>query len=90
MKQISLLLLLLVLACQSVLSAPSGINSVLITFSSVSEVKVGDQFTVDVLVEDVVDLAGWQMDLLFNSDILEFEQVEEGSFLKQGGGQTFW
>ena len=57
---------------------------------SVSDVKVGDQFTVDVLVKGVIDLAGWQTDLLFDSDILEFKQVEEGSFLKQGEGQTFW
>ena len=81
---------MLVWASQSFLLAPSEINSALIAFSSVSEVKVGDQFTVDVLVESVVDLAGWQANLLFDSDILEFKQVEEGSFLKQEGGQTFW
>ena len=66
------------------------LNTTTISFSSVSDVKVGDKFTIDVLVEDVIDLAGWQMDLLFDSEILEFTQVEEGSFLKQGGGQTFW
>ena len=69
---------------------PASVVPVSISFSSVSEVKVDDQFTIDVLVEGVVDLAGWQMDLLFNSDILEVQQVEEGSFLKKGGGQTFW
>ena len=55
-----------------------------------SSVRVGDTFTVHVNAEKVTDLAGWQFDLTFDSDVLEAVEVNEGSFLKRGGGTTFF
>ncbi len=55
-----------------------------------TRVRVGDTFTVHVNAEKVADLAGWQFDLTFDSDVLEAVEVNEGSFLKRGGGTTFF
>jgi len=45
----------------------------------------GETFTVDVSIEDVTDLFGWEFDLNFNPNVLEALSVTEGPFLKQGG-----
>ena len=55
-----------------------------------TSVRVGDAFTVHVNAEKVTDLAGWQFDLIFDSDVLEAVEVKEGGFLKKGGGTTFF
>lgn len=48
-------------------------------------VKVGDVFTVPIDVSDVNDLFGFQFDLSYDSSVLEFVSIEEGSFLNRGG-----
>ena len=55
-----------------------------------TSVRVGDTFTVRVNAEKVTDLAGWQFNLTFNSDVLEVVEVNEGDFLKTDGGTTFF
>ena len=55
-----------------------------------TSVRVGDTFTVHVSAEKVTDLAGWQLDLTFDPDVLEAVEVDEGDFLKRGGGTTFF
>ena len=61
------------------------------TFSTdTTSVRVGDTFTVHVDAEKVTDLAGWQFDLTFDSDVLEAVEVNEGDFLKKGDGNTFF
>ena len=55
-----------------------------------TSVRVGDTFTVRVDAEKVADLAGWQLDLTFNPDVLEAVEVSEGDFLKANGGNTFF
>ena len=55
-----------------------------------SSVRVGDTFTVRVNAEKVTDLAGWQFDLTFDSDVLAAVKVNEGNFLKKEGGTTFF
>ena len=57
---------------------------------SKTEVRVEDTFTVDVSAEKVTDLAGWQFDLSFDPNVLEAVKVNEGDFLKAGGGTTFF
>ncbi|MDE0427492.1 MAG: cohesin domain-containing protein [Candidatus Poribacteria bacterium] len=59
------------------------------TFSE-PKVHVGDTFTLDLSTEDVYDLAGWQFDIAFDPTILEAVEVNEGDFLKEGGGTTFF
>ena len=66
--------------------APSGVGY---TFSKAS-IHVGDTFTLDIRAEEVIDLAGWQFDITFDSAILEAINVTEGDFLKMEGGTTFF
>ena len=61
------------------------------TFSTdTTSVRVGDTLTIHVDAEKVTDLAGWQFDLTFDSDVLEAVEVNEGDFLKKEGGTTFF
>ena len=49
-----------------------------------------DTFTLDILAENITDLAGWQFDIAFDPAILEAINVTEGDFLKTDGGTTFF
>ena len=53
-------------------------------------IHVGDTFTVQFNAENVSDLAGWQFDIAFDPAVLEAIEVNEGDFLKTGGGTTFF
>ena len=57
---------------------------------SESSIHTSDIFTVDVRADNVIDLAGWQFDLAFDPAVLEAIEVNEGDFLKTGGGATFF
>ncbi len=59
------------------------------TFSHTS-IHTGDTFTLDILAENVFDMAGWQFDITFDRAILEAVNVIEGDFLKTGGSTTFF
>ena len=50
-----------------------------------SPLKVGDPFTQTIAVQDATDLAGWQMDIAFNPEVLEVIEIAEGDFLAQDG-----
>ena len=61
------------------------------TFSTdVTQIAIGDTFTVHLNTENVDDLAGWQTDILFNKSVLRVLSVTEGDFLKQEGGNTYF
>ena len=61
------------------------------TFSTdATSVRVGNTFTLRINAEKVTDLSGWQFDLTFDPDVLEAVKVNEGDFLKKGGGTTFF
>jgi len=64
-------------------------SSVDYTFSR-NTIHLGDTFTVQLGVENVVDLAGWQFDIGFDPVVLEVLEVKEGDFLKQEGATTFF
>ena len=53
-------------------------------------IRFGDTFTLRLNAEDVTDLAGWQTDIAFDSDVLEAVEVNEGDFLKAEGVSTFF
>ena len=53
-------------------------------------IHVGDPFILDLSAENVQDLAGWQFDIVFDPAVLEVVEVNEGDFLKEGGGATFF
>ena len=59
------------------------------TFSH-TPIHTGDTFTLDLLAENITDLAGWQFDIAFDPTILEAISVTEGDFLKTDGGTTFF
>ena len=59
------------------------------TFSK-TPIHTGDTFTLDILAEDVLDMAGWQFDIAFDPTALEAINVSEGGFLKMDGGTTFF
>ena len=56
---------------------------------SKTSIHTGDTFTLDILAEDVLDMAGWQFDIAFDPAILEAISVIEGNFLKTGGTTFF-
>lgn len=52
-------------------------------------VNVGSSFFVDVRIEGVTDLYGYQLDIGFDPAILAVQGLTEGDFLADGGS-TFW
>ena len=55
-----------------------------------TSIAVGDNFTVNLNVENVNDVGGWQADLTFDPKVLTAHSVTEGDFLKQDEGETFF
>ena len=53
-------------------------------------IDAGDTFTLEIKAEDIYNLAGWQFDIEFDRTVLEAVEVNEGDFLKTGGGATFF
>jgi len=45
---------------------------------------IGDSFTIDIKIQDVLDLFQYSGRLRFNKNILEATSIEEGPFLKEG------
>ena len=54
------------------------------------QIHLDDTFTLDLSVENVIDLAGWQFDIVVDPTMLEVVEVNEGDFLKEGGETTFF
>ncbi len=52
--------------------------------------QAGLDITVDIVVEDVKNLSGFQLNLSFDPNVLEAVGVTEGPFLKSDGSGTFW
>ena len=52
--------------------------------------RLGQPFTLHFNAESITDLAGWQVDISFDADILEAVELNEGDFLKSEGGDTFF
>ena len=53
-------------------------------------IHVGDTFTLDLRVENIYNLAGWQFDIAFDPTVLEAVEVSEGNFLNPEGDATFF
>jgi hypothetical protein len=56
---------------------------------SVSTVKVGDVFSVNVNVTNVVNLTAWQLNIYYLNAVINCTNVAEGPFLQTGGGTYF-
>ena len=51
---------------------------------------VGDTFTLQLNVENVSDLGGWQSDITYDPAVLRADVVSEGDFLKRDGADAFF
>ena len=71
-------------------SPPEVENWAKLSFPVISPVYVGVPFTLDLMVENVTDLSGWQADIAFNLAVLSAVSVTEGDFLSKDGGSTFF
>ena len=58
--------------------------------TDLTPVRFGDTFNLLLKAEDVTDLAGWQTDIAFDSDVLEAVAVNQGDFLNVKIGDTFF
>ena len=66
-------------------------NSAKFSFSiNKAPVRVGDTFAMHLNAENVTNLAGWQCNILFDSNVLDAVEVIEGDFLKKGGEKPFF
>ena len=65
-------------------------NNRLFLSTDTTRVHIDDTFIIDINPQDVTDLAGWQSDIVFDPTVLEAFEVNEGDFLKQEGGTTFF
>ena len=69
---------------------PEVENRAKLSFPVITPVYVGVPFTLDLMVENVTDLSGWQADIAFNPAVLSAVSVTEGDFLSKDGGSTFF
>jgi hypothetical protein len=85
---VCLLAILVAVLAYVILSSPSS------TLLSVEPKNVqgttGQDFAVNVSVSNVADLYGWQIDLGWNSSLLNVTNVIEGPMLKSSGNSTFF
>ena len=75
------------------LSRSRGIAGLLgskLFLSVIDSVGVGETFTFILIAANVVDLAGWQFNIAFNPAVLKVTSVNEGDFLSEDGGNTFF
>jgi len=64
-------------------------NTVVYVYPESSEVSPGQNFHVQIRIQDVMDLYGWEFYFGWNTTILNLVDVEEGTFLKSGGDTFF-
>jgi hypothetical protein len=73
---------------------PSGLASAdettTVSVSAPSEVEAGEQFTVSIMVEPGIAIAGVQFDLSFDQSLVTASNVAEDDLLSQGGVATYF
>jgi len=86
-------ILLFLMVTAHIKSAGEGITNqnvaVIFIYPGTSEGNVGENFTIEVKVSDVIDLYGYEFHLRWNSTLLDCVEVNEGPFLKSGGSTFF-
>ena len=95
MVRISKLMLSLFFVCVGLLllGAPAdGQRTELVVRVSkpLETLQVGETFTQTIEIRDANDLAGWDMQVVFNPQSVQIVEAREGDFLKQGGMDTFF
>lgn len=51
--------------------------------------SIGETFTINIYISNVVDLYAWQAGVTFNGEVLNCTEVYEGEFLNRGGNTIF-
>ena len=59
-------------------------------FSEIESVSINQSFSVQVLLDEIKDLAGWSFNLAYDPTILSLESVGKGDFLKKDGSTAFF
>ena len=77
-----------VLAAAIFLAAAENVTASILVFEPSSQ-TVSGSFSVDVLIDDGVDLYAWNFDISFDGTILQATSVIEGAFLQTGGSTIF-
>jgi hypothetical protein len=85
---VCLLAILVVVLAYVILSIPS--STVLFVEPKTVQGTTGQDFTVNVSISNVADLYGWQIELSWNSSLLNVTNVLEGPMLKSSGNSTFF
>jgi len=55
----------------------------------INMLRVGDSFSINITVSNVIDLHSWEFKLYYNSSMLNATSILEGPFLKQAGDTNF-
>lgn len=81
--------LTMLLEPSSTISEPSSslTGNVIAIAPQMPRVAVGDDVKIDIVSRDVQDVFGVQISVMYDSDVLTFVKVEEGSFLNQNGNE---
>ncbi|MEM3785459.1 MAG: CARDB domain-containing protein [Candidatus Bathyarchaeia archaeon] len=56
----------------------------------ITGLEIGDEFTLNITITDVIDLYAWQLAIYYKSAILNATGYTEGPFLKKDGAPTFF
>jgi len=80
---LTLLLISMLTLTFNIQSAKAEPVTILSVYPPLSTALVGENFTINVTITDVVNLYGWQVNITFNPNILSVESAVEGPFLKQ-------
>ena len=71
-------------------AAGPALADTIVSVGAVGPVNVGDAFAVDVNIANVSDLYDFQLDLTFDSAVVQLDTITEGAFLSQGGATFFF
>ena len=74
----------------SIVPAITPIQRSLLQIAAPSSVSIGQQFSLDIKISDVDDLANAPFVLTFDPALVDFVDISEGSFMKQDGKPTIF
>ena len=86
----SVLILVFALALISLRPVKAQEATVYVSPAAYTASNVGSTFSVNISVQDVKNLYGWEFKLYYPNSILNGTTVTEGPFLKAGGQQTYF
>jgi hypothetical protein len=86
----STLIIITIIVAYVIMNRPASPSTRLYLVSEASNASVGQDFSLNISISNVVDMAAWQAKLTWSTTILDAVNATEGSFLKTGGGTFFY